>query len=346
MSLRHWAAPAALAFLGHAGLFEVMGHLRQPPAPVAPQERLQPAEIALDVEPEPSARGDESAAAPITPAPPSQATQRRSVGPPGAALAMRETGETGSPGEASHAPGTGETGEPAPAGSAADEGWSFSPTKPVDVTSTKVIAQSVRDIGKEDADEAGAGAAVGGLSDGLDRRDVDLGLGRGGPVLSALETVSQGMDVPVEGAATFDVAIDTSGHVSVALSDVSNDYAAWSRVASAAGAAVDAKRVRIPPGARGWHVVVRVEAKVQYPNGLKPKQLGTHFEATPGEIDKNSIVMKKIPGFTISTRGKVCGVGLSVTILGPSIAGGCDPENIGMPAGRVVSGHIVSEGRL
>jgi hypothetical protein len=259
---------------------------------------------------------------------------------------MREAREATSPGEATREPSPGETGEPVPASSSGDEGWSFAPTKPVDVTSTKVVAQSARDVVNEGTDRLGAGTAVGGLSKGLDDRDVDLGLGRGGPVLSALEAASRGMDVPVEGAATFDVAIDISGHVSVALSDVSSQYAAWSRVASAAGAAVDAKRVRIPPGARGWHIVVRIDAKVQYPNGLKPKQLGNHFEATPGEIDKDSLVMKKIPGFTISHVGKVCGVGLSVTILGPSIIGGCDPSNIGMPAGRIVSGHIVSEGRL
>jgi hypothetical protein len=346
MSLRHWLAPASLALLGHAGLFAVMGHVRHASAPVASPEAVQPGEIALDVEPASLAGSPQAGAAPDSPAPMPPATRRGSAGPAGIALAMREAREATAPGEASMEPGHGETVQPSPAGSASDEGWSFAATKPVDVTSSKVVAQSARDVVNEGADRAGAGAAVGGLSTGLDERDVDLGLGRGGAVLSALESASQHMDVPVEGAATFDVAIDTSGHVSVALSDVSSEYAAWSRVASAAGAAVDAKRIRIPPGARGWHVVVRIDAKVQYPNGLKPKQLGNHFEATPGEIDKDSIVMKKIPGVTISHVGKVCGVGLSVTILGPSIAGGCDPTNIGMPAGRLVSGHIVSEGRL
>jgi hypothetical protein len=346
MSLRHWLAPASLALLGHAGLFAVMGHARRAPVPLASQETVQPGEIALDVEPTTPAVGEQAGAAPVSPAPLPPATRRGSAGPAGMALAMREARETTAPGEASMEPGQGEPIQPSPAGSAGDEGWSFAATKPVDVTSSKVVTRSAHEVVNEGADRAGAGAAVGGLSTGLDERDVDLGLGRGGAVLSALESASQGMDVPIEGAATFDVAIDTSGHVSVALSDVSSEYAAWSRVASAAGAAVDAKRVRIPPGARGWHVVVRIDAKVQYPNGLKPKQLGNHFEATPGEIDKDSMVMKKIPGFTISHVGKVCGVGLSVTILGPNIVGGCGPTNIGMPAGRVVSGHIVSEGRL
>jgi hypothetical protein len=343
MSLRHWAAPASLAFLGHAGLFAAMGHVRTLPAgALVPQERLQPGEIALELEREPSSPGAELP--PPAAATPAEAPHHGHRGPAGGALATRVSSSNApSTDREAREPGT-PPSEPGPAASA-DERWSFSPTQSADVTAPGFVARSVRDIVQEGAGAAPQGAA-GGLSDALDQRDVDLGMGRGGPVLAALETASRGMDVPIEGAATFDVAIDTAGHVSVALSDVSSEYAAWSRVASAAGSAVDAKRVRIPPGARGWHVVVRIDAHVQYPNGLKPKQLGTHFEASPGQISKTSMVMEKLPGFTISTRGKVCGVGLSVQLGVPSIVGGCDPENVGMPAGRVVAGHIVSEGRL
>ena len=335
-TLRRWVVSATVALLGHVGLFTALEAVRTSASLPSSPEPLQPAEIALEVEgvtPVTSAGEPPSGVAPPLPLPTAAGRPHPAATGTGSALALRETREPAA-------------AEPAPVGSVGDEGWSFAPTKPVDITAPGALAQSARDVANQDADKAGAGAAVGGLSDALDQRDVSLGLGRGGPVLSALETASRGMDVPIEGAATFDVAIDTSGHVSVALSDVTSEYAAWSKVAGAAGAAVDAKRVRIPPGARGWHVVVRIDAKVQYPNGLKPKQLGNHFEASPGQISKTSMVMDKLPGFTISTRGKVCGVGLSVTILGPSIAGGCDPENAGMPAGRVVSGHIVSEGRL
>jgi hypothetical protein len=205
------------------------------------------------------------------------------------------------------------------------------------------VAHAVGDIAREDIEKRAPSA--GGLAEALDARDVEMGLGRGGPVLSALEVASHGMDVPLEGSALFDVAIDPSGHVSVALTDVAKDRAAWAQVGAAAVAAVDTKRLHLPPG-RGWHVTVRIDADLRFPSGLKPSATGTRFEATSGKLSETSMVVEKTPGFTISTRGKVCGVALSVSLPRPSISGGCDFENAGMPAVRIVSGRIVSEGRL
>ena len=130
------------------------------------------------------------------------------------------------------------------------------------------------------------------------------------------------------------------------------------RACAAAGASLDPKRVRIPPGARGWHVVAMVEAKVQYPNGVDPKKLGTHVSgsASPAleenkhrtSVEDAPLVFKKMPGITVAHAGKVCSVavtlGLSFSPLG--ISGGCDPSNIGTHALRVVRSHVVSEGRL
>jgi hypothetical protein len=217
-----------------------------------------------------------------------------------------------------------------------------------------VVARATRGIGTAEVTPQGPSTS-GGVVEGLDARDAALGLGRGGPVISALENAVAGSDAPFEGAATFDVGIDTSGHVSVALLESSVASPGWARVAAAARAAIDPSRVRIPPGARGWHVVARVEAKVQYPNGADPKKMGTHVEASPGKLVEDKarphahappIVLEKVPGVTLAHAGKVCTVRITLGLTPVPISGGCDPSNIGMNPLRVVHGHIVSEGRL
>ncbi|HEY1696286.1 MAG TPA: hypothetical protein VGG39_29175 [Polyangiaceae bacterium] len=194
---------------------------------------------------------------------------------------------------------------------------------------------------------------TGGLAEGLDAHDSAIGLGRGGPVLSALE-VAANDEGTAQGNATFDVSIDAAGRVSVSLVNASTSADAWSRVGQAMRSAIDASHVRLPPGANGWHVVARVDAKVQYPNGRQPKDLGTRVEADGLALGTNPrratvgdppIVFKKMPGITLAHSGKVCSVRIHLG-LGPPIAGGCDPSNIGAHETRVVTTRVVSEGRL
>ena len=332
MSYRRWIPSAALAALAHVALFAAAGRIRSPSVSVdAVLAEREEVAFELTESAEPEARE-------VPASKPAEAPAAGRPGGRGAKVAGRGAVPSIDESTAEQAPA-----EPAPA--ASDEGWSFNPTRPADVTAPAFVAQSVRSIASEEAARQPPPSA-GRLAEALDRRDAELGIGRGGPVLMALENASRGMDVPVEGWATFDVAIDTSGRVSVALGNVSGEQAAWARVASTAAAAVDPSRVRIPPGTRGWHVVVRVDAKVQFPDGRRPKDLGAHFEATRGKLSSTSMVLEKAPGFTISYQGKVCGVGLSVSLPYPTIGGGCNPEDAGMPAVRMVSGHIVSEGRL
>jgi hypothetical protein len=154
------------------------------------------------------------------------------------------------------------------------------------------------------------------------------------------------MDVAVEGWAVFDVGVDSSGRVSVAVTDASAARDAWERVARTAVADVDVKRIRVPRGARGWRIAVRIEAKNQYPDGERPKDMGVHTTTTGFKESKTSMVMESLPSVTVAARGKVCSVGLSLQLLGPMIAGGCNPENAGVREIRVVSGRIVDEGPL
>jgi hypothetical protein len=245
-------------------------------------------------------------------------------------------------GESAPAPGSS-----ASAGTAGD-GWTFEATTPPDITSPGFVAQATRGIGTAELERRGPWT-TGGLLEGLDAHDVSVGMGRGGPILTALEDALAAADgAPFEGAATFDVGIDTSGHVSVAILDQSVAAPGWSSVAEAARVAIDPARLRIPPGARGWHVVARIDATVKYPNGIDPKTLGTKLEASPGQVHvtKDAIVVDKLPAVTFATSGKVCSLRIDVGLTLVPISGNCDPSNIGTHPLRVVHGHVVGEGRL
>jgi hypothetical protein len=254
-----------------------------------------------------------------------------------AALAAREEGrEQPGPLEESPLPEP----QPAPAGS----GWAFDPRKPLDVTSSAFIASATQ---RPSAEPPPTGASTsGGLVEGLDGQDAARGMGRSGPVLSALESATRASDSSVLGVATFDVAVDADGRVTVHVVEASSAFADWSKIAEATRASIVPGRIRIPPGARGWHVVARLEAKEQYPNGVAPKTLGTKLVGTPAAIhETKDRVDIQLPQATLATAGKVCSLAITVG-LSPGISGGCNPENIGAHLARIVEGRVLSEGRL
>jgi hypothetical protein len=332
---RRWASFGAVAAVVHVGIFVALGRLRPPAAPTGAPGPDDTVVAAIDLVPEVAAGH-----APLE--------ETAVVATAHGAVLPRERVSR----EASSAPpgGVGEAPAVAPTASARDDGWTFTPTKPVDVTDPAFVARAVRGVGVAPDAPEGASRSAGGLGEALEAHDVEMGLGSGGPVLSALEAAARDTDAPVEGWALFDVAVDTSGRVSVVLDDVSSGQPAWARVGAAAGHVVDPKRVRIPPGARGWHVVVRVEAKIQYPDGTKPKDLGGHVETSAGELSGKNPYPERLPGARLVARGKVCSVALdlSLDVLRglPLLSGGCSPENAGALPLRIVSGRIMSEGRL
>lgn len=350
LTTRRWLPSGAIALAAHVAAMVAM---HAPPAggpaqPQAPETSELPFEIALVAEETPTP--PES-----LPAPASERTAVVQRAPAGSGVASRDAEEpTGKAIEGPVEP-TAPTAAPP---SASGDGWTFNPGKAVDVTSSGFIAQAVRPAPSPE-EPAGGPTGVstsGGLVEGLDARDLSIGLGRGGGmVVSALEAAAAGDAAPFEGRATFDVAIDASGHVSVALLNASSGAAQWARLGQATRASIDPSRLRIPPGARGWHVVADVEAKVQYPNGLDPKKLDTHVEAAGARIVENKerdeahqppLLFDKTPGVTLAHAGKVCTVRVTLGLTLTPISGGCDPSNIGARAVRVVHGHVVSEGRM
>jgi len=335
MTRGRWLPFASAAILAHLALAAVVASL--PERRVTPVSSQEPStEVAsIDVEPVPEERSmDPRVVGSETNAPLVRVA---------AVHAGRESAATPSQGETSPEPAP---TAPEPA-SSSDSEWTFNPTIGTNPTSSAVIARGVQPQVREFGAHLGGGSTAGGLAEALTARDVDLGLGQGGQVLSAFEARARTMDVAVEGWAVFDVGIDSSGRVSVAVTDASTARDAWERVARTAVADVDAKRIRIPRGARGWRIAVRIEAKEQYPDGERPKDMGVHAKTTQLKESKTSMVVESLPGVELAARGKVCSIGLSLQLpFPPMIAGGCNPENAGVREIRVVSGRIVDEGPL
>jgi hypothetical protein len=260
-----------------------------------------------------------------------------------ASAARKETRESGA--------GTSEKAK----GTVNAKGWTFDPRKPVDVTAPEVIREAAGRVRGDVVEHRAAGASqTGGLAEGLDAHDAAIGMGRSGHIVSALELATAGGEAPAEGNATFEVSVGSNGGVSVALLNASQAFEAWVKVGETLRASIDPKRVRVPPGARAWRVVATVEAKLQYPNGDNPKNMGTKVEGAAPELIENKhrtsvedppIVFKKMPGVTLAHAGKVCNVSITLGLVS-GISGGCDPSNIGTHTLRVVSSHVVREGRL
>ncbi|HEX8793787.1 MAG TPA: hypothetical protein VF765_22745 [Polyangiaceae bacterium] len=333
-----WLPFALLAVAAHLGLAAAVARLPVRRSTSTSESQASQELAILDVEalpveePAPTRVLGREREAPFARAARSQATREGAAMP-----SQQEEGASGEPA----APGP----EPAPS---ADSQWTFDPTTGTNTAPGAVIARGVQPQVREFGEHLANGSSIGGLAEALTARDVDLGLGQGGQVLSAFEARARTMDVAVEGWAVFDVGIDSSGRVSVAVSDASAARDGWERLARTAVADVDARRIHVPRGARGWRIAVRIEAKEQYPDGERPKDMGLHTTTTGFKESKTSMVMESVPSVTLAARGKVCSAGVNWTFPSPlpTIAGGCNPENIGVREIRVVSGRIVDEGPL
>jgi len=120
---------------------------------------------------------------------------------------------------------------------------------------------------------ASARPDIGGLRAALAAHDRQLGLGSGGPVVSAARIAAQ--SGTADGNATISIKTDASGKVlSVALLDSTTSSAAWAAVARDMAAHLRSSPLRIPRNANGVIVTVRLEAKVRMPSGALPGKNG------------------------------------------------------------------------
>jgi hypothetical protein len=168
-------------------------------------------------------------------------------------------------------------------------------------------------------------STTGGIDEGLAAHDVEVGLGRGGAVLVAAEEAAHAPDAPLQGFATIDIAIREGGVLDAHLVNASNDAEGWAKVAGALKH-IDPSRLRLPPGSHGWHVTVRLEAKVQFPDGRDPRTLhGWRAGLNP------SVIQRQVEGDP-EARGSSTGAGGPDHIADPG--GHEPPPNGGALGGR------------
>jgi hypothetical protein len=114
-------------------------------------------------------------------------------------------------------------------------------------------------------------SSTGGLREALAAHDRELGLGVGGPVVGVAEAATRSSRAPVRGFAVFEVRFDASGGVrGVSVVDANGERDSWSDVARGMAAALRAKPLRLPSGANGVAVTVRVDSDWLNPDGSRP----------------------------------------------------------------------------
>lgn len=103
-------------------------------------------------------------------------------------------------------------------------------------------------------------------------KDTEIGLGAGGPVVSAAHDVSIGSDAPDTGTATVDVETDATGMVTEVHLVESSDALAWKKVAGKLHKRLATTRLTVPKGAAGVTVRVKISAALKLPSGAAPGQ--------------------------------------------------------------------------
>jgi len=141
----------------------------------------------------------------------------------------------------------------------------------------------------------------------LDAKDTEVGSGFGGPVVSAAHSAAGSSGVL--GWATFDVSTDSFGTVTtVKLVDFGGDAKQWQGVAKDLGASMQGRKLKVPTGAAGVAVRVKVDASMRLPSG--------------------------------ATKG------IEPSIGAGTVGGTFDVADIGQKPKRMVAVRIVSESRI
>jgi hypothetical protein len=114
------------------------------------------------------------------------------------------------------------------------------------------------------------------------------GGGTSGPVATAAQQSALGWKAPETGWAIFDVDSDANGVVvRVAIASASGDPAHWQAVRGDLATALQSKRLRVPSGAAGVRVRVRVDAEYRLPSGAK-----TTFSPLAYDVDAGHASVK------------------------------------------------------
>lgn len=126
-----------------------------------------------------------------------------------------------------------------------------------------------------------AGEAMRGV---LHAHDVALGLGGGGPVVSAIEGALRESLAPDESRGVFVAFADASGAVTRVEVESASDSPAFQTVAADVLHRLRGQKVRVPSGASGLAMRIQVNSSVSLPSGGGPgldlASAGAHFDVS------------------------------------------------------------------
>lgn len=152
---------------------------------------------------------------------------------------------------------------------------------------------------RAEADRANqaAGEAIRGA---IHDRDVELGLGGGGPVVTALEAAVRQSTAPDESQAVLVATADASGAImSVDVVSASDDPA-YRAIADDVLARLRGQKLRVPAGARGLAMRINVASRLAMPSGggigLDPRSAGMHFDMSDVGARPHRVIHARVLG--------------------------------------------------
>jgi hypothetical protein len=133
------------------------------------------------------------------------------------------------------------------------------------------------------ANERANRAAGAAMRDALHDQDVALGLGGGGPVVTALEEAVLAGTAPLESHAVLVAIADAAGVVtSVDVESFSDDLSSFRAIAEDVLHRLRDKKVRMPAAAHGLSMRIEVTSRLAAPSGggsgLDPRHAGLKFD--------------------------------------------------------------------
>ena len=349
-------ATLALAALAHAGLLGLSTLFSASSPEPRPGPRAPASELEIDLAPLRPAPKSAEPRGDAPPAPSEVATSTRAKRPGHRDRARVEPpaprGREGASAEA----GRGE-GEPWPIGEAGDP----SPE-------TREPGLSLEQLGIEGGGRVGltlaptmksprrrrsvAPGVERSMAEAVARRDETIGLGPGGPILSALERATHTANTPENARALFVASIDSGGNLRTRdVVSVTRDHRAWQRVARRALSKLRGRKLKVPQGfARGARLRIALESRIQLPSGADPglgvSLLGLPLKEGDGDKSPRIDILKptaKVEMMSVPTPGgksyrmPVPAIGFQVL----SVA--ADPADVGAAPRRVVHAHVVDQ---
>ncbi len=183
----------------------------------------------------------------------------------------------------------------------------------------------------------------------LGRRRAEVGLGAGGPVVTALELAARSTNTPHSGNATFLARVGPAGKVlGIDVLSVTRDYQAWARAARHAVAALAGRAMRVPGDSKGVDVVVEIRSRVQLPSGADPgvavDLFGLPVKLGRGKHSTKVSILTPVLRLEPMDLGVPGGDSkLPAIVFGIEMGVFGDPADIGAAEQRVVSGRVLRE---